>query len=222
MPPQYFDAAVTAIYPFLFLDKLSRDVLAWLSHRAQLHPLDPDSAVMSESDYYEARRAAFIREWADRPAFYSLDMSDMDSEVHPRPRVRILWAQPAGRGVVAAAVADAGNGSRRAAQREARKPPPMSGFSNRFGLSFHQFGLAVPGPEEALRFLMALGYRRGPAVFDPLQSVYLALVTHAEMPAVEIVWPSYQPSPIDRPLRRGGPLVYLPPLLCGGGAKADE
>jgi catechol 2,3-dioxygenase-like lactoylglutathione lyase family enzyme len=84
----------------------------------------------------------------------------------------------------------------------------MSGFANRFGLRFHHFGLAVPDPDEAFRFLRALGYDLGPVVFDALQSVNLALATHPEMPAVEVVWPSDLPSPIDRSLRRGGPLVY--------------
>ncbi|HEX3522956.1 MAG TPA: hypothetical protein VHT52_12820 [Stellaceae bacterium] len=156
---QYFGAAVTAIYPFLFLDKLSRDVLAWLSHRYQTQTADPNSAVMSQSDrdgsmsywrstmgsagpaafdeqfavlerackrvlaegsklllvdlplpkwhrerspyegYYEARRAKFVKQWAARPGFSFMDMSDMDrdqdflDEVHPRPRVTILWAR---------------------------------------------------------------------------------------------------------------------------------
>ena len=155
---QYFDAAVTAIYPFLFLDKLSRDVLAWLSHH-QTQTADPNSAVMSQSDrdgsmgywratmgpagpsafdeqfavlerackrvlgegsklllvdlplpkwhrerspyegYYEARLAKFVRQCAVRPGCYFVDMSDMDrdrdflDEVHPRPRVTILWAR---------------------------------------------------------------------------------------------------------------------------------
>ncbi len=159
VPWQYFDAAVTAIYPFLFLDKLSRDALEWLSHRYQTQPADPDNVVMTkterdrsmrywremmgparpsaldeqfavleracdrvlaegsklvlvdlplpkwheqrspyESDY-EARRAALVSRWVGRPEFVSLDMSGMDSdadfvdEVHPRPRVTILWAR---------------------------------------------------------------------------------------------------------------------------------
>jgi len=84
----------------------------------------------------------------------------------------------------------------------------MNSFTNKFGLRFHHFGLAVPNPDEAFRFLRALGYRFHPAVLDPLQLVNLALATHPEMPAVEVVWPSDVPSPIDRLLRRGGPMVY--------------
>jgi len=79
---------------------------------------------------------------------------------------------------------------------------------NAFGLRFHHFGLAVPDAEPAFRFLQALGYERGATFFDPLQSVNLALCSHAEMPPVEVVWPSHIVSPIDRLLRRGGPMVY--------------
>jgi hypothetical protein len=84
----------------------------------------------------------------------------------------------------------------------------MTSFGNRFGLRFHHFGLAVPCSDEAFRFLKALGYTLGPAVFDPLQLVNLAMCTHPQMPDVEVVWPSDVPSPIDRVLRRGGPTVY--------------
>jgi hypothetical protein len=79
---------------------------------------------------------------------------------------------------------------------------------NRFGLRFHHFGLAVPGSDDAFRFLKALGYCLGPPVFDPLQRVNLAMCSHEEMPAVEVIWPSDIASPIDRVLRRGGPMVY--------------
>jgi hypothetical protein len=47
VPWQYVDAAVTAIYPFLFLDKLSRDTLEWLSHQYQTQPKDLDTVVMT-------------------------------------------------------------------------------------------------------------------------------------------------------------------------------
>jgi hypothetical protein len=50
VPWRYFDAAVVAVYPFLFLDELSRDGLEWLSHRYQSHVPDPDTAVMSADE----------------------------------------------------------------------------------------------------------------------------------------------------------------------------
>jgi hypothetical protein len=50
VPWQYVDAAVTAIYPFLFLDKLSRDSLEWLSREYQTRPKDLDTAVMTEDE----------------------------------------------------------------------------------------------------------------------------------------------------------------------------
>jgi Glyoxalase/Bleomycin resistance protein/Dioxygenase superfamily len=88
------------------------------------------------------------------------------------------------------------------------KPDPMNSVDNKFGLHFHHFGLAVPRSDEAFRFLKALNYTLGATVFDPLQLVNLAMCTHSEMPDVEVVWPSDFPSPIDRLLRRGGPMVY--------------
>ncbi|MEX3999165.1 VOC family protein [Paraburkholderia sp. EG285A] len=74
-------------------------------------------------------------------------------------------------------------------------------------LTFHHHGLAVKSPDEALRFLDALGYQRGAALYDPLQRVNLALCEHASMPAVELVWPGAEASPIDRILRHG-PSIY--------------
>lgn len=76
------------------------------------------------------------------------------------------------------------------------------------GLEFHHFGLAVPAPEEAFRYLRALGYCDGAAVFDPAQRVNLAMRHHATMPDVEVIWPGNEPSPIDRMIRRTGPMVY--------------
>ncbi len=74
-------------------------------------------------------------------------------------------------------------------------------------LTFHHHGLAVKSPDKATRLLEALGYARGTALFDPLQRVHLALYEHAAMPAVELVWPGAQASPIDRILRQG-PSIY--------------
>jgi hypothetical protein len=64
---------------------------------------------------------------------------------------------------------------------------------NRFGLTFHHLGLAVPSTAEAVQFLDRLGYRQGPAVFDPLQKVNLSMCWHDTMPDVELVWPGDEP-----------------------------
>ena len=69
-------------------------------------------------------------------------------------------------------------------------------------LTFHHFGLAVRRPDEARRFVAALGYEPGESVFDPAQNVHLQLCTHAEHPAVEIVWPGDTTGPIDKLARR--------------------
>jgi hypothetical protein len=79
---------------------------------------------------------------------------------------------------------------------------------NRFGLDFHHLGLAVAQPDRAVELLTGMGYRIGPPVFDPLQMVRLAMCRHPQMPDVEIVTPNDAASPIDRLLRRNGPMIY--------------
>jgi len=69
-------------------------------------------------------------------------------------------------------------------------------------LKFHHFGLAVRRPEEARKFVSALGYQLGESVFDPAQNVHLQLGTHAAQPAVEIIWPGGTAGPVDRLLQR--------------------
>ncbi len=76
------------------------------------------------------------------------------------------------------------------------------------GLQFHHFGLAVRDPAEAFRYLTALGYTEGNAVFDPLQQVNLAMRHHPTMPDVEVIWPGEGPSPIDRMIKGSGTLIY--------------
>jgi hypothetical protein len=78
-----------------------------------------------------------------------------------------------------------------------------------FGLRFHHFGLAVPAPEAAFRFLGALGYTPGAAAYDPRQNVNLAMRHHATMPDVEVIWPGEGPSPIEKMLRRGHMIYHL-------------
>jgi hypothetical protein len=78
-----------------------------------------------------------------------------------------------------------------------------------FGLRFHHFGLAVPAPAAAFRFLEALGYADGAMTFDPLQNVNLAMRHHAVMPDVEVIWPGEGPSPIDLMIRRGHMIYHL-------------
>lgn len=76
------------------------------------------------------------------------------------------------------------------------------------GLEFHHFGLAVGAPDEAFRYLGALGYREGNAVFDPLQRVNLAMRHHPVMPDVEVIWPGEGPSPVDKMIRQSGTMIY--------------
>lgn len=50
VPWRYLDAAVTAVYPFLFLDKLARDTQHWFSGMYSAPPRDLDSVVVSKDD----------------------------------------------------------------------------------------------------------------------------------------------------------------------------
>jgi len=75
-------------------------------------------------------------------------------------------------------------------------------------LKFHHFGLAVPAPQAAFRYLEALGYTEGNQVFDPGQKVNLAMRHHPVMPDVEVVWPGEEPSPIDKMIKRNGSMIY--------------
>jgi hypothetical protein len=86
-------------------------------------------------------------------------------------------------------------------------------------LTFHHFGLAVRRPQKAFAFLASLGYRAGRQVYDPLQSVNLAMRHHATMPDVEVIWPGAAPSPIDNLLKGGTSLVYH---LCFETQDADK
>jgi methylmalonyl-CoA/ethylmalonyl-CoA epimerase len=69
-------------------------------------------------------------------------------------------------------------------------------------LKFHHFGLAVRTPDEARKFVAALGYRVGDPVFDSTQNVRLQLCTHEMHPAVEIIWPGSDTGPVDRLVQR--------------------
>jgi len=84
----------------------------------------------------------------------------------------------------------------------------MSDGINRSGLAFHHFGLAVKRPDQAFLYLEGLGYRKGAECWDPLQGVNLAMMHHATMPDVEVIWPGDQPSPIDNLVKGGKSLIY--------------
>ena len=86
-------------------------------------------------------------------------------------------------------------------------------------LRFHHFGLAVRRPQKAFAFLDSLGYRASRQVYDPLQSVNLAMRYHATMPSVEVIWPGDASSPIDNLIEGHRSLVYH---LCYATKDADQ
>jgi catechol 2,3-dioxygenase-like lactoylglutathione lyase family enzyme len=76
-------------------------------------------------------------------------------------------------------------------------------------LDFHHLGLAVASRRDAVAFLTALGYETGEAVYDPLQKVNLMMCTHASHPAVEIIWPGEEKSPLEGLIRtRTAGVIY--------------
>jgi hypothetical protein len=74
-------------------------------------------------------------------------------------------------------------------------------FTDKYGLTFHHLGLAVPNADIAAAFLSNLGYRVGPTVYDPIQNVHLHLCELPGMPSIEIICPGPGKSPIDRYLQ---------------------
>jgi methylmalonyl-CoA/ethylmalonyl-CoA epimerase len=97
--------------------------------------------------------------------------------------------------------------------------PPLRSL-NTWGLTFHHLGLAAEKPEAAACFLMGLGYRIGPMMFDPLQNVHVGMCTHDHMPDVEIIAPAEGQGPLDKLLSaaRDG-LVYH---MCYTSADLDS
>lgn len=79
---------------------------------------------------------------------------------------------------------------------------------NRFGLSFHHFGLAVSKPEKALLFLQNIGYQIGTQVFDEMQKVNLIMCNGCEMPDVELIFPSETEGPLDKMLAERKEMIY--------------
>lgn len=79
---------------------------------------------------------------------------------------------------------------------------------NKYGLSFHHFGLAVRNPEKAIRWLAGLGYEIGPTVKDDLQQVNLVLCTSAALPCVEVVSRTEAEGPLASVLKSRTSLIY--------------
>jgi hypothetical protein len=70
------------------------------------------------------------------------------------------------------------------------------------GLTFHHLGVAVRKPQDAVKFLSLLGYRMGDPFFDVHQKVNLIMGTHDTQPAVEIIYPGLESSPIDQLIQK--------------------
>jgi methylmalonyl-CoA/ethylmalonyl-CoA epimerase len=69
-------------------------------------------------------------------------------------------------------------------------------------LNFHHLGLAVRRPDEARKFLTASGYELGTPVIDAGHNARLQLCSHANQPAVEIIWPGDAPGPVEKLTQR--------------------
>ncbi len=79
---------------------------------------------------------------------------------------------------------------------------------SRYGLVFHHFGLAARAVEEVRIFLSGLGYRIGPLVVDPEQSVRVAMCAGDGLPAIELVLPSGAEGPLAGILKNRESLLY--------------
>jgi len=75
-------------------------------------------------------------------------------------------------------------------------------------LKFHHLGLATRDSEETGRMLRGLDYSLDEPIFDPLQNVHLVWCEHDSMPAIEVVYPSDSPGPLDTYLAEFSELVY--------------
>lgn len=91
---------------------------------------------------------------------------------------------------------------------------------DRFGLRFDHLGLAVSAPKRACAFLADLGYEIGPRVHDPLQNVNLILCRSAVMPAVELIFPTESPGPLDSVLAGRTELIYHLCFECESEARS--
>lgn len=78
----------------------------------------------------------------------------------------------------------------------------------RLGLEFHHLGLAVALPDDALQFLVELGYHSSERVFDPQQGVNLILCHHATSPDVELIYPGNSNGPLDSILKGRDSHIY--------------
>ena len=74
--------------------------------------------------------------------------------------------------------------------------------------TFHHFGLAISEFSNALKFYKNLGYQCTDVVFDPLQNVELILCTSSLLPAVELIKPVNEKSPIVNLLSKNNELIY--------------
>lgn len=82
------------------------------------------------------------------------------------------------------------------------------------GLTFHHFGLAVKAPDQATRFLDALGYVADARVYDPAQKVNLKMFRSQAMPDVELIWPGAEQSPINNIVLKYGSAIYHACYTC--------
>jgi len=65
-----------------------------------------------------------------------------------------------------------------------------------FGLAFDHFGLATRSPDKAVAFLKGLGYQPGETIYDPVQKVNLISCPSAQMPSVEVIFPTDESGPL--------------------------
>ncbi len=75
-------------------------------------------------------------------------------------------------------------------------------------LKFHHYGLALSKESDALKLLVAMGFKAGDRIYDPAQNVHVRLMTHQEKPTVEFVMPGNGASPLDALIKKYSEIFY--------------
>lgn len=75
-------------------------------------------------------------------------------------------------------------------------------------LKFHHLGLATAKPDLTIRFVTAMEYTIGEEVADPLQNVRLRMCYHSHSPAIEIIYASDTPGPLQNILKTQQTAIY--------------
>lgn len=75
-------------------------------------------------------------------------------------------------------------------------------------LNFHHIGIACKDITETAKKYQEIGYEKGNIIFDPLQNINICFLNHSDMPAIELLSPVDEKSPIVTILNKNGVIPY--------------